>query len=492
MQKYLLIIATLLSLASCKKWLDIKPETQVTEDDLFSTEAGFQEALNGIYARCSQTDMYGGALTYSFTDILAQNYSIEANRGYTVFYQTSLLNYEDPFFMSVRNNSWGGLYNAIVNCNLILENLETHKEVLTAYEYALIKGEALGLRAYLHFDALRLFAPSFVTGASEKAIPYVTTYSNKTTPLSTVTGALNSMVTDLTGARDLLKSVDSITSPGYIIGYPEQDDDQTEEDATSLFLQNRRFRMNYYAVCGTLARVYLYMDKKTEALASAKEVIDSKKFPWTKAADFINSDPKLVDRVLYPELLFSWYDSKGSADLLRDYFAEGSTSLYIEQNAGQALYETGGVGGEDLRFKQWLKPVNESNNQRYELQKYLREKEANENRHPLLAPALRLSEMYYIAAECSWDADQAKALEYLNTVRGQRGINTLVNTASKEVFLTELVKEARKEWYGEGQIFFMYKRLNRNIVGQSGSLIPASNKLFVLPLPDDEIQYGQR
>jgi hypothetical protein len=38
----------------------------------------------------------------------------------------------------------------------------------------------------------------------------------------------------------------------------------------------------------------------------------------------------------------------------------------------------------------------------------------------------------------------------------------------------------------------MYKRLNRNIVGQAGNFIPASDKIFVLPLPDDEIEYGQR
>jgi hypothetical protein len=490
MQKYLLVIVTILSLSSCKKWLDVKPETQVTEQELFTTEAGFQEALNGIYIRCSQTDMYGGALTYSFTDVLAQNYTIEVDRGLTAFYQTSLYNYKDPFFMSVRDNSWRGLYNAIVNCNLILENLDKHKEVLSAYNYTLIKGEALGLRAYLHFDALRLFGPSFASKPNEKAIPYVTTYSNKTTVLSTVTEALNSMVTDLTNAKALLKATDSITSPGYKVGYPDDKKGQTENAAQSLFLQNRRFRMNYYAVCGTLARAYLYMNKKAEALSNATEVITANKFPWTLAADFINASPELVDRVLYPELVFSWFDSKGSVNLLTDYFVKGSSGFMIELNAGKALYETGGVGAEDLRFKQWMKPVNELNNERYELQKYLREKE--KNRHPLLAPALRLSELYYIAAECSWDTDPAKALGYLNKVRNQRSINSALNTASKEEFITELIKEARKEWYAEGQIFFMYKRLNRNIVGQSGNLIPASDKIFVLPLPDDEIEYGQR
>ena len=38
----------------------------------------------------------------------------------------------------------------------------------------------------LHFDILRLFAPSFKAGASTKAIPFVTVAGEDVTPLSTV------------------------------------------------------------------------------------------------------------------------------------------------------------------------------------------------------------------------------------------------------------------------------------------------------------------
>jgi hypothetical protein len=67
-----------------------------------------------------------------------------------------------------------------------------------------------------------------------------------------------------------------------------------------------------------------------------------------------------------------------------------------------------------------------------------------------------------------------------------------MTASSKDDFLGQLVKEARKEFYGEGQIFYMYKRLNRNILGLSGSIIPVSNNRFVLPLPNDEIEFGNR
>jgi hypothetical protein len=60
---------------SCKKFLDVQPESDVDKEQLFSTEDGFEEALNGVYSRCTKADLYAGNLTFSNLDIMAQNYS---------------------------------------------------------------------------------------------------------------------------------------------------------------------------------------------------------------------------------------------------------------------------------------------------------------------------------------------------------------------------------------------------------------------------------
>lgn len=488
MQKYLLTIIAVISLASCKKWLDVKPESQVTDDELFETEAGFEEALNGSYLNSAGGAVYGFELTAGLPEVLAQNYTM-ASSDDLKYLQTSLYNYKDADFISRKDDIWSTQYNTIANLNKILENLETHKGVVSPEKYDLIKGEALAYRAYLHFDLLRLFGPSYATEPGTKAIPYVTSFTNKTTSLSTVTEALQKMVTDLDSAKTLLKPVDPILAATYLVGYPGDTTTSKELTSKDLFLQNRRHRFNYYAACGTLARVYLYMDKKQEALTNALEIIDAKKFPFTKTDDFINADPEEKDRILYPELIFCWYNESQYASYTNAFDA-GTTGLYIEQNAGNSIYETGGAGGEDLRFKQWFLYTSDVSGARYELQKYQYEDETN--LHPYVAPALRLSEMYYIAAECTWEADQAKALGYLNTVRNNRGISADVSATTKEDFISELLKEARKEMYAEGQLFYMYKRLNRGIIGLTGSTIATSKSIFVLPLPDDEIEYGQR
>lgn len=486
MKKYFTIIIAVLLLASCNKWLDVKPEDQVTKEELFQTESGFMEALNGVYTAGSHETLYGLELASGLPEVLAQNYHFESNDRDN-YKQTSLFNYTDPAFIDRSDKIWRRLYTCIANCNLILENIDKNVP-MTEVNRKLIHGEALALRAYIHFDLLRLYAPSFVTAPTGKGIPYVTSFSNKTTPISNVTEALNKMVTDLTKAKELMKTADPIIAGAYIVGYPG-DTASKETIAPVLFQQNRRHRMNYYAVCGTLARVYLYLNKMPEALANAKEVIDAKKFPWTKEEDFINADVKLKDRILYPELVFCWYDNWNLEQTTRR-FESGFAGFYIKADAGDKLYEKGGVGGEDRRFKQWFNLISDNSMVRYELLKYKREKE--DNRHPLVHPAIRLSEIYYIAAEAAWDTDPAKALEYLNLVRAARGINVLVNTSSKNVFLDELVKEVRKETYAEGQLFYLYKRLNRGILLETGATAPVTDKIFVLPLPNDEIEYGQR
>ena len=487
MKILLSLCLSLLLLASCSKWLDVKPESQVSAEQLFSSQAGFEEALNGVYTRCSQQGEYGDELTFGFLDVLAQNYSIPAQDNQK-YLQTSIYNYGDIDFISRKDTVWSGLYNAITNCNLILANIEQGKKFLSAVDYGIIKGEALALRGYLHLDLLRMFAPSYASNPSAPAIPYVTDYSDKVTPLSTVSGTLALIIQDLDSAKGLLKPVDPILSPSYIVGYLNTDT-ATEQSNPSLFLQSRRTRLNYYAVCGTLARAYLYMGDQKDALSNALEVINSKKFPWTLPADFTSPNQQTVDLVMYKELLFCWYIPTMKLTL-QNRFVDG-TGSYISFSGGSNLYQTGGVGGTDLRYKQWFQYKSANSQSWLDVIKYNRDVDTN-LLEPIVAPALRLSEMYYIAAECSYDANPTQAEAYVDTVRNNRGIGDPLTAINKQDFMNQLVQEARKEFYGESQIFYMYKRLNMPIVTPSGINYPATNSIFVLPLPNNEIEFGNR
>ena len=68
---YYMAVGLLMLFASCSDWLDVKPKTNVEEEDLFKNEQGFKEALTGVYIKLSETQLYGRELTYGFLSQLA-------------------------------------------------------------------------------------------------------------------------------------------------------------------------------------------------------------------------------------------------------------------------------------------------------------------------------------------------------------------------------------------------------------------------------------
>lgn len=62
----------------------------------------------------------------------------------------------------------------ILNCNKLLKNIQGKQSLFTGYNYDIIRGEALALRAMLHFDMLRLFGPVYSLNPDGTAIPYYT------------------------------------------------------------------------------------------------------------------------------------------------------------------------------------------------------------------------------------------------------------------------------------------------------------------------------
>ena len=70
-------------------------------------------------------------------------------------------------------------YNNIANCNNLIANVSEASPSVFAedeLEKNMIWGEALGLRALIHFDMLRMFAPSMLKDDGKAYIPYVDVY----------------------------------------------------------------------------------------------------------------------------------------------------------------------------------------------------------------------------------------------------------------------------------------------------------------------------
>ncbi|MBQ4446135.1 MAG: RagB/SusD family nutrient uptake outer membrane protein, partial [Prevotella sp.] len=152
-------------LTSCNDWLDVEPTTEMDREDLFSNEAGFADAMSGIYTILNSDALYGKDMTWYLLEMMGggayagsglnsyiMQYYFHPNTPYSYFknYQN---NYIDPI--------WKNAYNAIANINSILECIDEKKNVFVGDDYSIIKGEALGLRAFLHFDLMRLYTDAY-------------------------------------------------------------------------------------------------------------------------------------------------------------------------------------------------------------------------------------------------------------------------------------------------------------------------------------------
>ncbi len=61
MKTKLFIVLMILGLVftSCEDWLKVNSETELSQDDMFSSDEGFHTALTGVYIGMTSTDLYG-------------------------------------------------------------------------------------------------------------------------------------------------------------------------------------------------------------------------------------------------------------------------------------------------------------------------------------------------------------------------------------------------------------------------------------------------
>lgn len=474
LKKYIYVAKILFSLlltactcVSCNDWLDVSSRAEVKYADLFSSKNGFKDQLTGIYTSLCSENLYGANMTYGMMDALGQQYvwSMEAGK----YYYVNRFEYDKS--TGVINSVWSGMYNAIANVNILLQGIEEFSGVLSEQEGRIYKGEALALRAFLHFDLLRVYGKSYVTGADTDAIPYVKAISNNVTPVSTVAEAIDLVISDLNEASSLLA-----------------DDPIVTGEATTELLGSRDFHFNYYAVRALLARAYLFKNDKKNALACAREVIESAKFPWVSSVKVTTSKPETRDRIFMSECIFTLNNIRLKS-LSEIYLTESSNNtngnlLLTSTETFNDIFETK-VYGFDWRSNYLFENLAQFYRGSIKL---LQLSSEYNNRQPII----RVSEMYLIAAECSETLEDA--VEYVNELRSHRGFDARSMLDAEDVTAASLQtiigKEYRKEFVSEGQWFFYCKR--QDLDALPNATVPFSKSYYVLPIPDQEYEYGNR
>lgn len=461
-QLTILLFAGLLC-SHCKKYLEIQPEDKYTEDQVYTSEATIKQALNGLYINLSGSYLYGGALTSTIIETLARRYNV----GTGHLYNSWINDYPVRDRYGPYNQIWVTAYSTIIKTNIFLRNLERSGGVISSEKATQLKGEALAIRAMLHFDLLRLYGPVYgTTDSTAAAIPYYASADAQAQPLLPANQVMDRVLADLSAAEASLASDPVITS-GILTG--------NDIDYYHSF-RNRRF--NYYAVKGLKARAYLYRRDATSAHREAAAVLEQGEqwFAWLPYAAILNAGAN-PDRVFSTEVLAGLYNPN-LYNTYNQYFAPtliDYSMLTAHKDRLPLVFEN---NQNDWRYPStWI--VNASN-----IRTFRKFADMDDQQKPwrFLQPLLRKSEMYYILAETDPDPDQA--LQYLNTVRNNRGLPGLGSGIDLQ---QEITKEYQKEFWGEGQLFFYYKRQNMPSIPSGTGTGTINSPVYTVPLPYTEI-----
>ena len=468
---------SLIAAVACESWIDVEPTDRLSEDKVYSTQKGFLQALNGVYAEMNNNTVYGGHLSVGVIDVLAQYYDGGSENSYTYYYYPRY-DYTNTGVKNTFSNVWSKMYSLISSANIILEKSE-QTDVLPSQYQKMIKGEALAMRAMFHLDLLRLFGPVMSENAHEMAIPYVTVADQNIQDFLTADVVIDRIIHDLTEASGLLQSSDPVLTDGV---------KHTPEAGDNIDFCYRQYRLNYFAVQVLLARAYLWKGDQTEALTISENAISKAEsiFPFISSSAANGSYP---DRVFSSEVIFALYNTN-RINVYRKYFASTLDTRNILSFAGTLdsgripeLYDS----QNDLRYKMWSASSEGDNDLIFNKYEDVVLKDGSTNHYCYMMPLIRLSELYLIAAEC--ETDFSKALTYLNTLRNKRNCPNVTPRNSEEL-MNNITSEFRKEMIGEGQMFFFYKRHAMQSIPNGSSTSGNINmimKNYVVPVPDSEI-----
>jgi len=485
----------LLIMGSCSNWFDETPDSQIRDEDQFSTEIGFEQQLTGCYLGMSDNNLLGKNLSWLYPDILSQSYN---NRSYSSSDDAGsymqIYNYKSSISKSVIDEMWKSMYNVISNANEILENIDSRKDVFTSINYSMVKGEALAVRAYMHFELIKLYGHSNLAARTDKAsllaLPYVLKSSKDFVKQLSYDETFKLMIKDMEDAIELLKEDPIIL---------ENNDLYNGEANVDGYYNYRNLKINYYAAKAILAQIYMWegsSDNMIKAQTLLNDIIsennDGNIFNWN--IEGLDSNPAQTDEILFG------VDNMTLSTSVTQYFSYNFaptlyTAIYLNETRAKKLFEVDEGNSGDIRFSKLLQLYT---NSEFDEPMYIPKKYRQENisiyRNKNIIPIIRLSEIYLMNAECSAiiDNDLETARMFVQVVRSNRGLITELAGDTLDDFMIQLGKEYAREYLAEGGLWFWYKRHGiTELENTAGDMIEMNDEKYMFPFPDFELQNGR-
>ena len=460
----------MLAMASCKKsFYDLKPYDGIPASSAINSDADMNVMANGMYAGLRAVNLYGRTLPVK-GDLAADNvYLRTGNSGRYLTFR----DYSQTAANSEANNVWNNAYSVIKNANLIINStLPSSKSVDE------LKGEALAVRALMHFELVRNYAHPYTVAPNDPGVPVVTKFEQNALPArNTVKEVYTQIISDLNAASSLVKLNQgeqlTIGSTGLT------------RDITSEFFSK-------YAVRALLAKVYLTMGDWANAKTAALDVVNNSGFQLVNATDYTGywADPSA--RVNKVETLF-----EVSADASANDQTDQLSAFYEQPPVGYGdLWITNDLVSQysatDVRKSVILVGQAPGGQTIYINNKYSNTSNASDKDD---IKVLRFADVVLILAEAYANLnDEANALVYLNKVAQKRDPSFTGYTSTGAQLKADIINERRKELAFEGDRYWDLMRLNLPIANHIKNQIPftpfpidVTNTRRIFPIPQAEI-----
>jgi len=427
------ILAGLVLFTSCDKVLDIEPKMDLSDKTALSTTFGLQAAIIGAYDRLQGGDLYGGRLWVA-GDMIAGTVKISGEQN-TVYEELQMLNKTMSADNRITTSLWQNAYFTINLVNSVIAEIPNVSDTEIEEAKDRLEGEALFIRAMLHFDLLRYIGnPNTGEGIPYLKEPSGIDYQPARDDIET---CYQNIITDLRRAMTLL---------------PASNNDR----ATSI------------AAEALLARVLFYHGDYADAAQACTNVIDN--FSGNLEEQIINN----YSSTKSSEMIFGLMSTEtdGSAGTLNGYYRFKSSAKFSPSNDFiQLLASETGAG--DNRVKQLYANFEG---------KFFTIKFDDRYMH---VPLIRLSEMYLTRAECRImidpDDNDGGALADLTVIRDRAGLPKLPRVNSTFILIQRI-----KELSFEGDYLHNMKRLKRDInIGTES--IPWNDIRLIYKIPQREL-----
>ncbi len=434
MIKYILPAILVLTLSSCKKFLDVQPVDAVSDDVTIVDKASAETAVRGIY-RGLAADNYYGVNFQSIGYLSGDNVQWTGSQSIVQQFITHNVRSDNATVEGV----WTAIYTVINRANNVIAKVPTVTDPsLTDAEKNQLTGEAYFIRALAYFDLARTW------------------------------GGVQLVLTPTTSATDKNGIKRSSLAETYA---QVLSDLNTAENLLPLPATQNPYRANKETVWALRARYHLYQKEWAQAEADASQVIsDNTNYTLLKpySAFFANNVVGTKESVF--ELSYSANYTNGHRGQWQPP-VNGGTRQWAPNDAFVALVNDTTIGGNRKALVAKTSQGLWYGNLYY--------------RNPATDPAyvIRIAELYLIRAEARAEQNNLDgALSDLNAIRDRAGLAPSTAVTQDEILLA-IENERRIEFAFEAHRWFDLVR-----TGRAAAVLGVTDpNKYVLPIPIAEL-----